>query len=74
MAKPTVGLIVHYFEPCDSTKGNGLAPAIVTKVNEDNSIEITVFGNGITREYWVDQAQVYGQPGCWSWPRDAKGE
>jgi hypothetical protein len=70
--KPTVGRIVHFNDV------GGPYAAIVTKINEDGSLELATFGansmyfqHNVTedRPYNDDEGSASGRaPGTWSWP------
>lgn len=61
--KPTVGRIVHFKEE------GGPYPAIVTKVNEDGTVELTTFGpNSVYFQHAVLQDERAEIEHTWRWP------
>lgn len=68
--KPTIGRVVHY----QSYNENGACAyaAIITQVNEDESVELATFGpNSVYFQHNVKQAEVPTES-HWNWP--VKGE
>lgn len=71
--KPTIGRIVHYYpdESPNSLKECGPGPhaAIITKVNSDTNINITVLADGV-EPFSKRNIETGNAPGesCWKWP------
>jgi hypothetical protein len=62
--KPTVGRIVHYHQ---RTPAGEIAPAIVTNVLDDTTVNLTVFGDHGNTQAQTSVA-LGTEPGTWAWP------
>jgi hypothetical protein len=65
--QPTLGRIVHFESRL------GPRAAIVSKVNQDGTLDLTVFGidrthSGSQLLENVRPGAEEGEPGCWRWP------
>lgn len=71
---PSIGRIVHY-HPNEkinmSFKGQKVCPAIITKVDGNEMVNLTVFGDGHMMPTCLNSVKLKkdkDQTDCWSWP------
>lgn len=64
--KPSVGRIVHY--QAYNEKGECAYAAIVTRVNEDETIDLATFGSNSLYFQPKVKYSAEPKPGCWNWP------
>ena len=70
--KPSIGRVVHYVAN-DSGSTRGLVkhfPALITQVNENGNVNLTVIPDGLNYIIPVRQAIHSDEfiPGTWHWP------
>jgi hypothetical protein len=68
--KPSIGRIVIFVPPqaCVGPESLDRYPALITKVNEDESVELTTFGpNSLYYQHSVKHSEG-PESGCWHWP------
>lgn len=70
--KPSIGRIVHYFvREWDSEHPEGVVnpyPGIITKVHEDDSVDLAAFGGPEHGLVVTGIAFGDGEPRTWIWP------